>query len=152
MQYLSDDLLLLRAGRLEIAGVPFSLCVKDSGVDLLNPYIPELAALPMHRRPDGRVVRYSPPPPGSYRSSGGTRARWIVFPVRDKPHSGRLEAISRAETVRRLFESTVTLSRPLTRLQIETLIRWLRNLDCYELATGSLEKDAALLRGLWMKA
>lgn len=149
LRYLSDDLVLLRTGRTEIEGVPFSLCVKESGVELLRSRFPDLPRLPAHPRPDGRRVRYLPPPPERFANDrGGARAAWLVFPRYEAGAGTRLGRLSRAEALRRLLK-TCTLATPLTRRQVETFIVWLRSVDCMELPMSSLDEAADLLRDLW---
>jgi hypothetical protein len=40
------------------------------------------------------------------------------------------------------------LPKPLERAGVESLVRWIRRLDCYELSMGSLAETVAVMRGL----
>lgn len=80
-EYFSDETVLLERGTGWVRPVPLSLCIKESGVALLNDYFPGLAELPSHLREDGELVRYLPPPKSSLPADVSARpAKLLVFP------------------------------------------------------------------------
>ena len=79
--YLSDELALLEGIPLAIRAVPLALTVKPGAVDVLEPLYPGLAGLPVHRREDGKQVRYLPPPASALAADAAAHPlNWIVFP------------------------------------------------------------------------
>jgi hypothetical protein len=58
-EYQGDDIVRLD-GNGKAAGTPFAACVKSAAWPLVERYAPEITALPVHRRGDGKDVRYLP--------------------------------------------------------------------------------------------
>ena len=150
--YLSDDSVFLREGSFDVAGVPFSLCVKSAGLAALAPYFPDLAELPTHRRWDGQWVRYLSPPKASF---GATRqlnhsVRWIVYPSYDADAPTSLRPIRRPDALRRL----VTCCAPpvsLDRQIVSSLVHWIKDTECYELSISQLPTAVDLLREMLVR-
>ncbi|HEX6014450.1 MAG TPA: PqqD family peptide modification chaperone, partial [Geminicoccaceae bacterium] len=87
----TDEMVLLAGEDLRAQGVPACPCVKEPAWPLVEPFVPELRARRVHRRADGKTVRY-PPPPCDPRDPALARSwpvRWIVFP-RYPPAAGRV--------------------------------------------------------------
>lgn len=148
-RYLSDDLLLMGTD-LKIEGVPFALCIKDTGVTPLAPYYPDLPSLTLHHRPDGKNVRYlSAPLTSSTARPAAPRlpASWVIFPKYRAGGTTKLKPLGKGEALRRLMESS-TLALPLTRAQIETFIRWLEALSCYDLEVNSLPEAVSVVENV----
>ena len=146
-RFLSDDLLLMGED-LKIEGVPFALGIKDSGVAPLLPYYPELPSLTLHHRRDGKKLRYlSAPimPRVSRQSPLRLAAAWVIFPKYRPDCTTALKPLPKSQALRRLMESS-TLALPLTRKQIETFIRWLEALDCYDLQVNALADAVAAVK------
>lgn len=149
-RYHSDDLILLNEGELEIRGVPFSLCIKESGTDLLSTYFPQLTDLVIHKRPDEKRARYLPPPRSAFENGKGQApyASWVVFPQYMDGADTQLREIGPSAALRTLIKQCA-LSPPLTHRQVETLVFWLRSVAYFELPMSSLEEAVRKLRGLW---
>jgi len=140
--YLTDDLLLMQQD-LTIEGVPFCLCVKESGVPVIEKYFPAVTSLPKHLRSDKKTVRYLPVPITKNDSSQNRlRPTWIVFPRHQVGAGTSLEPITRSEAIRRLL-ATCDLSSPLSKEQVAKFVSWLRGLDCYHLTIDSLDDGAS---------
>ena len=147
-QYLSDDLLLMSED-LAIEGVPFALCIKDTGVAAIEPYHPDVAALALHHRHDGKKVRYLPPPPAAFKKESPLRlpASWVIFPKYSPEGQTTLAPLSKSKALRRLMK-TCTLALPLTHGQVRTFVRWLETLKCYDLQVTSLAEGVAAVKGV----
>lgn len=147
-QYLSDDLLLMSED-LRIEGVPFALCIKDTGVAPLEPYYPDISSLALHNRQDGKKVRYLPPPPTAFLKDSPARlpASWVIFPTYRPEGETTLTPLSKSKALRQLLE-TCTLALPLTHDQVRTFVRWLEALRCYELKVTSLAEGVAAVKGV----
>lgn len=152
-RYLSDDLVLLKGQASSIEGLPVSLCIKESGVDLLASYFPEVKDLAFHVRPDGKRVCYLPPPVTVEPKDpvSPPRLAWLVFPSYTPDASTRLEAISPGQALRQLALHCKIMSR-ITREEVSILVSQLRSATCFTLCFSSLDEGLAQLMHLWMEA
>lgn len=148
-RYLTDDLAILDRETLRVRGAPFSLCVKDDGLDLLAPYYPELPGLPAHLRWDGKRARYLTPPASAFHNEPERSypAGWIVFPFRVLQLPTSLEPLSPAQALRRLVAECFTPVR-LDRVKVRSLVRWIQSAACFEMPMSSLPEAVKLLRQL----
>ncbi|SMF79509.1 Hpr(Ser) kinase/phosphatase [Tistlia consotensis] len=143
MTLLGDDTLVLsEAGRAR--PLPFALCLKPGAWRLLADRFPGLAALPVHRRPDGKRVRFLPPPapPGP---RAGLPVGWIVFPRRVEVGEAALLPLSRAEALARLLGESYSLGDGLDARKVERLVGWIAAVPCFELRLAGLDDAVARL-------
>lgn len=147
--YFSDEIALLDGPTMAVTPVPLSLTIKDGSIEPLRAIYPDLETLPRHVREDYVHVRYMPPPSASLAVAETTaRPRWIVFPTYGSDVATALHAIDRPTALRRLLdESSIPPSR-MTREHVESLVQWMRTVDCYELPFSSLETAVALIASL----
>jgi hypothetical protein len=61
-EYHGDDIVRLESNG-KAVGTPFAACVKSAAWPLVEPYVPEIATLPVYRRADEKDVRYLQMPP-----------------------------------------------------------------------------------------
>jgi hypothetical protein len=132
--FLGDDTVLLDHD-LRVRGLPFALAVKAGAWDLLKPYHPSLFALPVDRRPDGRVVRYLRP---SKVAEQALPAAWMVFPSWEKAPSPGLTVMSRVDALRRFLPGCYASARRLGADEMTQLIAWIEQIDCYTLDSSDL--------------
>jgi hypothetical protein len=132
--FLGDDTVLLDE-ELRVRGLPFALAVKAGAWDLLKPYHPSLFALPVDRRPDGRVVRYLRP---STFVGQALPAAWMVFPRwQGAPRPG-LAAMSRVDALRQFLPGCYASARRLGDSEMGQLIAWIERIDCHTLDSSDL--------------
>jgi hypothetical protein len=145
LDYYSDEVALVERDTFLVPPVPLAVCVKSTGWDLMARYYPQLATVPMHRRVDGKTVRYVPPPPDST-SQKPARVSHIFFPryVADQPT--RLAAMPRAEALAHLMDQCLAFRIPLNPTSVAELVRWIASIDCYSLAFSSLDEAVALVQ------
>ena len=143
-EYLSDEVALLERGSCRTRPCPVSLCVKESGVDILAQRYPELRRLPTHRRSDGKRVRYLPPPPQPGLDPRARRITHLVFPAYRPGARAQLRPMNSIEGFDRVLEECVAIPQPLTLDDAAVLVDWIEQVKCYELVCDSLE-DAAVL-------
>jgi hypothetical protein len=145
--YVSDEVALFDDETLAVPPVPLSLGIKLGAVEVLTPIWPHLRDLPVHRREDGKEVRYLNPA-GTVSATARLPIRWIVFPTYAPTETTRLEPLPRPEALRRLMRECLTVPKPLDRWGVERLVQWMRGVSCYALPMGSLEDAVALVAGL----
>jgi hypothetical protein len=148
-QYFSDEVALLEEGSFSTIPVPTSLCVKSAAWTLLTPLYPELAGLAAHERPDGKVVRYMPPPPRSLPHDLGRSlpVRRIIFPCHEAGAATALRSLSKAEALSRLLSQCLAVPLDLDAERVAGLVGWISGVEAHELIMSSLDQAVALVRG-----
>ena len=142
--YLSDEVALVEPGTFRVPAVPLAVCVKDTAWDLMSRYYPELPTLAIHRRDDGKVVRYVPPSAAAvYR--GTARVSHIFFPRYSKGEPTRLKPLARSEGLAMLMDQCLALRQRLDHGNVRELVRWIGAIDCYSLPFSSLDEAVALV-------
>jgi hypothetical protein len=139
--FLGDDTVLLDDA-LGVRGLPFALAIKAGAWDLLKPYHPGLFALPVDRRPDGRVVRYLRP---NKVATDPLRARWMVFPSWDQAAGPGLQRLSRVEALKRFLPGCYASARRVGAADMTQLIAWIERIDCYLLDSSDLAAAIRLI-------
>jgi hypothetical protein len=141
--FFSDEVVLLERDRRGVRPVPMSLCVKAKGLALLQPWFPELPALPVHLREDGIEVRYLPPPPGSVPPPDHSAEPRLLVLRRYFPGARQaLRKLSPTEAFGLLMDNCVAIPKPLELTDAMALAGLIKRLDCYELTGSDLDQDA----------
>ncbi|MBT5051286.1 MAG: PqqD family peptide modification chaperone [Rhodospirillaceae bacterium] len=148
--YYSDEVALLEYPGFVVRPLPLSIGVKSTGWDVLAPYMPELRDLPIHRRADGKVLRYVPPPVPDIHADRdtGCRVGQIIFPCYAPDADTRLEPLGRVAALKRLMDECLAIPGRLTVDNVAGLARWIKSVNCYELPLSSLDEAVALVRGI----
>jgi hypothetical protein len=148
--YFSDEIALLEEPALTVRPIPLAVCVKSTGWDLLAPFFPEVRSLKSHHRADNKIVRYVPPPPFINGSDAGRTypVRRIIFPRYRPGVETTLKPVTRVEALQRLMGECLVVPVPLTLRRITRLVRWIKQIDCYELPMSSLDEAVRQVRGV----
>ena len=147
--YFTDEIALLNDRTLAVTPVPLPLTVKDGGLEPLRALYPNLDALTAHVREDYVRVRYLPPPPASLpRPDASARARWIVFPRYSPDADTALQPMDRPSALQRLLDESYVQPGSLNRTKVESLVQWMRTVDCYDLPYSSLPAAVDRVRAL----
>lgn len=148
--YHTDEVTLLEPAQLAARGVPVCLSVKAGGEAVLERDYPGLAALPLHRRGDHRLVRYLPPPvrPGDPDLDRHWPVRWIVFPRYRADAPTELRPLSRVEGLRRLLAECLAWRLALDEARVAGLVAWIAGIAVHELEGGDLEAAVRALDGI----
>jgi len=152
-EFFSDEMALFTLPDMLVMPVPLGICVKTTGTDVLSALYPHLTTLPLHQRPDGKRVRYLPPPPHSLVGPEARRAVGaVVFPEYRAGQSTSMMPLSHAETVALLFEQCLVVKTRLNRDTLNILMSWLVQRQCFRLVVGddnrAVERVAQLFRQL----
>ncbi len=147
--YFSDEIALLDEATLAVNPVPLSLTVKDGSLGPLRALYPSIDALPVHVREDHVRVRYLPPPRACLPKPNALEAaRWIVFPKFAPAADTSLRSIDRPAAFRRLLDEAFVCRPRLTGENAESLVRWMRGVQCHELPFSNADAAAMLVREL----
>jgi hypothetical protein len=101
-------------------------------------------------REDRQGVRYLSPPAESLFDDGQAhQIRWIVFPRYDPTFESALVPLDRPNGLRKLLDESLVLPDLLDRGKVEALVRWMRDVQCFELPMSSLDTGVSLVRSLY---
>jgi hypothetical protein len=149
--YVGDETVILAGDPLRATGIPVCATVKQEAFELLRPLYPALADLPVHRRVDGRLCRYLPPPApaGAHPPPGVAQpVRWLVFPSFREGAGTRLGPLDPVEALTRLLDQCTALGMPLDSARVARLVAWITEVEAFALEFGDLREAAARLVSL----
>ncbi len=128
-KYGGDDIVLIAPDG-TAAGVPFAPAIKPGAWEIVSQFRPDLNQAIIHRRPDGKRVRYVRPEQvdGSYGSVG-----WILF-IRRGRSPAKLTQLDRIEVMRRLMEGSYSPGEKMTLAMCNALKQAINGADCFELS------------------
>lgn len=145
--YFSDEVALVEPGTFRVRPVPLATCVKSTAWDLMSRYYPELPTLPIHRRDDGKVVRYVRPHPDRIQKAPALVSH-IFFPRYVAEQTTQLVPLARSDALARLMDQCLALRLRLDQGSVAELIRWIAGIDCYALTFSSLDEAVAGIEGV----
>ena len=142
--YYSDEVALIERETFQVSPVPLAVCVKSTAWDFMSRYHPELPELPIHRRDDGKLVRYVRPPAAQVQTEPG-RVSHIFFPLYSKDAPTQLVALTRADALARLMDQCLALRLAMDPESVKQLVGWIAGIDCYALTFSSLDEAVSLV-------
>jgi hypothetical protein len=147
--YCADETTLLDSRNFTARGLPNAFAVKAAAWDLLQPLYPGLQALPVHKRADGKIVKYLPPPSGSMAADPNApcRVHSIVFPRYVAGGTNELAPLPRVDALYRLLDECVAMRLHLAPAQVQGLVDWLATVRCHSLSYRDLPTAVGLLLG-----
>jgi len=143
--YYSDEVALVERTSFRVFPVPLAVCVKSTGWELMSRYFPELPTLSIHRRNDGKRVRYVPPRAGATQKEPA-RASHIFFPLYSKDEPTSLTHVPRSDALARLMDQCIALRLHLDQGSVKRLVDWIAGIDCYALTFSSLDEAVDLVQ------
>jgi hypothetical protein len=138
-EYRADDIVLIAPDG-NVTGVPFAPTVKSGAWEKVNKIYPELNDALIHRRPDGKRVRYLKP--ARTVKNGRCPVGWIIFIKRNSDGPANLKPLSRVDALGRLMEGSFSPGGKLTHAACNAIKRTLVNANSFEL-TYSNATDAS---------
>jgi len=146
--YLSDDMILVERGSLDVKSMPCSLGVKPGGWELLASRFPGCEPPRQHLRADGQSVGYFSPPLPRRGFLLPRTVQWIVFPSLVPAEPGDLQALSPLEGLQRLVAHCCGIPSALKPEDIRRLIDWSATVSWFELKVAGLDTAVARLKGI----
>lgn len=142
-EYSADDIVLI-APNGDATGVPFAPAVKPGAWDIVTQFRPDLKDAVVHKRPDGRRVRYLKPL--RIARNGGSPVDSIFF-IRRSRGPTRLKPLGQVEAMRRLMEGSYSPGGKLNLVTCNSLKRTIARANSFELMYSSLaEANDAIVR------
>ena len=140
--YCTDDLVLLTGAPIRIRAFPMRMGLKRGAWRPLMSRWPEISALPVHRRADGKLIRYFLPQKSldSQPGSSTYEPTSIVFPKYRTDARCELRQISSGDALMRLTEAGYDLPNCLDRHVVSTLVDWLSATPSYALEYSELDQ------------
>ncbi|MEH2510539.1 hypothetical protein V1291_001893 [Nitrobacteraceae bacterium AZCC 1564] len=141
-KYGGDDIVLIAPDG-TAAGVPFAPAIKPGAWQIVSEFRPDLKEAIIHRRPDGKRVRYVRPEQidRSYGPVG-----WILF-IRRGRGPAKLTQLDRIEVMRRLMEGSYSPGERMTLAMCNALKQAINGANCFELSySDSAEARDAIIR------
>ncbi len=148
-QFYSDEVALLHEDSLQVEPVPLAICVKDTGVEVLSAFYPELLSLPLHHRGDGKLVRYMPPPVSSVPAAGRLRSVGaVIFPSYTPNAVTRLQKLEKMTALESMMRECLIVDARLDLERVTALVDWVDKTPCYTLHVSDLDAAVALVSEL----
>ncbi|CAN7701581.1 transporter [Rhizobium rhizogenes] len=145
-EMLADDIVIIdETDRLR--GIPFPIAVKDGSWPLLQDFYPKLAALPIHIRPDGKIVKFLPGG-GDKDDSSTIRARTIVFIRQNLAGQCSLSRMHPLDAFQRLLAEAAAPRHRLTDAAFGALRDLVNTSQAFEMEVSRLEDAVQAIRGL----
>ena len=143
--YRSDDIVLI-APNGDVTGVPFAPTVKSGAWELVERIYPALNDAPIHRRLDGKRVRYLKP--SRVTKNGNYPVGWIVFIRRSPKAAVDLKSLGRGDALSRLVEGSFSPNGKLTQASFSAIKKNLVNANSFDLAYSNVTQATDILIGL----
>lgn len=144
MQYLTDDIALLRPTDLHVLPMPGALVLKEGSWPLL----PDCAGAPEYRR-FGMAVRYLAPPAERIATTP-LPVRAIVVPRRRAGARAALSPLPAIDAFGSLIAAPATLAAPVTQAALARLTGWVEERATLQLDYDDPHEAAALLQD-WLR-
>ncbi len=147
----ADDIVLLTPSPIRMRPVPIVIGLKNGSWDLLAPYHPNIASLPIHLRSDDKYIRYLVPPADALvpMTSQPFPIDVIVFPK--FVHGGDaaiINEISAADGLCQLADAGYDVRGEMTALCVRQLVDWITHIPCYEMHFNQLDKAVSAIQTL----
>lgn len=143
--YFSDEVALIERKTFRVPPMPLAICSKSTGWEIMQRYYPDLHQLPIHRRDDGKLVRYIPPPSGSVRQRPAPVSH-IIFPRYQAGAVSELRRLTRSDALGRLMAECMAASERFDLAKVRELVDWIAQTECFSLTFSSLDEAVASVK------
>ncbi|HKH21740.1 MAG TPA: PqqD family peptide modification chaperone [Gammaproteobacteria bacterium] len=129
-EYAADDVVLIAPdGR--ATGVLFAPTLKPGAWSMVEKFRPDLSKSAVHKRPDGKRVRYLNSPRAAHR--GSVPIGWIIFIKRVPNVPADFAPLGQLETISRLIDASYSPTGKLTDQAFGAIKRSVAEAKCFEL-------------------
>jgi hypothetical protein len=143
--YGSDDIVYIGADG-AASGIPFAAAAKSTAWEVLDPYLPQLASLPIYERADAQLTRYVLP---ERLDRDGPRPIDIVLLLARKAGAeARLEPLTPLQALCALLDSGYSERSALDASTLAALARYLSRAKSYRLIYDGLAGAIGIIESL----
>jgi hypothetical protein len=143
----ADDIVLIRQDG-TVTGVPFAPTIKSGAWPILKDCIPDLENVPVHRRSDGKRVKYlnalAMAKNGSVYPVG-----WIVFLKRRSGGDAKLVPLRRLDVLKRVITSSYSPDERMSHAALSSFKIMLTQADLFELSYANVAEASAAILGMY---
>lgn len=148
-QFFSDEVALLEEGSFNVFPLPLAFCFKDTGIDAVSAFFPEVKTLPLHNRGDGKRVCYMPPPAHALPAGPDSQpVQALVFPRYQPNAATQFERMDTGEALKLLMEECIVVDKRLDRQKVAGLIDWIVEVGSYRLVYSDTLEAVGRIRSL----
>ncbi len=148
-EFFSDEVALLFEEDFQVESVPLAACIKNTGLETMLHYYPQLQHCQQHYRSDEKFVRYLQPPGSSTPPHGTKRpVGAIIFPKYDPSTETRLTPLSKTDALLKFIQECLVIDTRLDKNRVAKLLNWIEKTPCYELITTDLEDAVQCIQHL----
>jgi hypothetical protein len=143
LEYCADDIVLIRQDG-SVTGVPFAPTIKSGAWQFLKQSYPGLENVTVHRRPDGKRVKYfnalAMAKSGSVYPVG-----WIVFLKRQSGGNAKLAPLRRLDALKRLIKSSFSPDGRMSHAALISVKNMITQADLFELSYANVNEANAVI-------
>ena len=132
----ADDIVLIRADG-TVTGVPFAPAIKSGAWRLLKDLLPDLTDVPIHRRPDGKRVKYLNSM-AMVENGSVHRVGWIVFLKRRSRGDAKLVSIGRLDGLKRVIASSNSPNGRMSHASLSSFKTMITQAELFELSYSNV--------------
>jgi hypothetical protein len=144
LEYCADDIVLIRQDG-SVAGVPFAPTIKSGAWRILKQAHPSLENVAVHRRPDGKHVKYLTAL-AMAKNGNVYPAGWIVFLKRRSGGAAKLAPLRRLDVLKRVIKSSFSADGRMSHAALISVKNMITQADLFELSYANVgEASAAIL-------
>ena len=148
-EYCSDDIVLVRQDG-TVTGVPFAPTIKSGAWRLLKRSYPSLNNMPVHRRPDGKRVRYLSAVAIAKNGNGYPVGR-ILFLNRRSEGAAKLVPLRRLDGLKRVIKGSFSSHGHMTQAALISCKSMLARADLFELSYANVTEASAAIMAVYGK-
>jgi hypothetical protein len=134
--YEGDDVALI-APNGDVRGISFAPAIKPGAWNIVKQFRPDISDAIVHRRPDGKRVRYLNPIHFSRQHGNGNSVGWIVF-IRRRNGPTKLETLGPIETFNRIMNGSYSPGGKLNFVALSAIKHALARARSFELTYSDL--------------
>ena len=148
-QFFSDEVALLEEETFNVFPLPLALCFKDTGVEAISQFYPQVKTLPFHNRGDGKRVCYMPPPAHSALADTSPQpVKALVFPSYLPDATTKLDRLEPLDALKLLMDQCLVIDKQLDREKVAGMIDWVLGMSSYRLTYSNTDEAVARIKSL----
>jgi hypothetical protein len=142
--YINDDVIPVAYDSGELISIPFCLGIKQGSWDILEKYYPNISQKIIFGR-NSLPVKYLSPPVNK-KAKKLYKAKFLIIPCYKRGAKCIIERTSSLDGLKAIIEGESLIKLPLNDKDVEYLIAWVKNLECYILTYDNLDDAIGIIK------